>query len=82
MAIRLKERTPDEQMDIYATGVTLCPTCEGFMGFGYPLWGVHLQAAVTLHAAHRAVTELKDIPTLTLEDRRFGRLIAVVDSHE
>ncbi len=79
MAIRPRERTLDEKADIYDVGaVAVCPICEGILGTGFPLWGVHLYVAVTLHAAHRAAEELRSVPALTDTDRLFGRRIEVV----
>lgn len=73
-------RSPEESADLYATGALVtCPVCEAVMGNGYPLWGTHLQAAIALHAAHRAVTDLRDVPALTETDRRFGRRLGLVE---
>jgi hypothetical protein len=76
--IRLPEPSADRSADIYGyTAVAKCELCSSVMTMGYPLWGVHLQAAMALHAAHRAVSELADIPAPTEDDRRFGRGLVI-----
>ena len=78
----IKEWTAAERADIYAPALVMeCPTCNEAMGApGYPLWGMHLQAVLALHAAHRAVTELRDVPGVSDTERRFygARLVKEV----
>lgn len=80
MSIELRiKRTPDESSDIYASGASAtCETCQPLLGLGYPLWGMHLQAAINLHAAHRLVDDMRAVPALTEDDRRFGRSLGVL----
>jgi hypothetical protein len=76
--IKFPRRSPDSTADIYGSGaVAMCPTCEPLLGVGYPLWGAHLQAAIGLHAAHRAVEQLRDVPAMTDDDRRLGRRLTI-----
>lgn len=80
LAIKLKRRSHDESADIYGSGaVAVCAICESILGKGYPLWGIHLHAALALHSAHRAATALADVPALDSDDRVFGRHLAIVD---
>ena len=76
---KLKRRGSDESLDIWGSGaVAVCPICEPILGRGYPLWGVHLHAALALHAAHRTVMDLAEVPALDSEDRVLGRHLAIV----
>jgi hypothetical protein len=76
--LKLKQRAPDETADIHATGALIaCSTCAPLLGPDYPLWDVHLHAAVALHAAHRAVADLRSVPALTDDDRLFGRRLVI-----
>ena len=75
---KLPERTSDEKVDIYASGaVELCSTCKRIVPDGYPLWGMHLQAAMALHSAHRLVVEMAQVPGLTETERRMGKRLVV-----
>jgi hypothetical protein len=74
---KLTRRDP---LEIYGPGaVVMCDICAKVLDKAYPLWGVHLQAALVLHSAHRVTDALAEVPALEDIDRALGRHLAIVD---
>ena len=80
LEVKLRRRSPAEVKDMLGLhGLVGCVECDAVLGKGWPLWGLHLTVALNYHAAHWLVTETRDVPATTPEDRLFGRHLAIVD---
>jgi hypothetical protein len=78
LELAVRKRDADQTLESDAAfAVVLCKTCEPILGQHYPLWGAHLNAALILHSAHRAVAALAEVPAMTDDDRRLGSFLAI-----
>lgn len=80
LAIKLQRRTPDDSKDTLGGHLIVgCVECNAALGKEWPLWGIHLTAALTYHAAHWLVAEARAIPIKSREDEIYGRVLGFVE---
>lgn len=78
--LALRRRSPAETKDSFGAYLIVgCVECNAALGKEWPLWGVHLTAALTYHAAHWLITEVRAIPIRSREDEVFGRVLGFVE---